>query len=201
MQSIEKKGIQGSTTLERESIEAKFCPSCDSRNQMDSMFCSICGEVLKDGSFQNYFLRDRIYTQTEDYPYEGLEQMSESSPLVLASWSSRFVAWLLDGIFIILLSIVFFFLGPFVILVPIGYFTIAEYYYGTTLGKKILKLKVVDERTGEKPTDFIKVGISNLGKVFLLPIDVLLGLIVKECSEKNQRIFQRATSLVVIKDR
>ncbi|MFX1535749.1 MAG: RDD family protein, partial [Promethearchaeota archaeon] len=169
---------------------------CDSQNEFDSMFCTICGEVLKGGSFQSYPLMSAYSMST------SVEDTYGPNVLVLASWSSRFIAFLLDGIAIIIIGgIIASFLGPLALLVPFAYLVIFEYYFGATLGKMVLKLKVVDEETGEKPTNFVKICISNLGKIFLLPIDVLLGLIIKECSEKNQRIFQRASDLVVVKDR
>ncbi|MFX0062756.1 MAG: RDD family protein [Candidatus Hermodarchaeota archaeon] len=195
MQNVGKSHVRESRIFTSVETGIKYCPSCDSQNEFDSMFCAICGEVLKGGSFQSY-------PQMNVYSMSTTEDIHESNVLVLASWSSRFIAFLLDGIAIIIIGgIITSFLGPLALLVPFAYLAIFEYYFGATLGKMVLKLKVVDEETGEKPTNFVKICISNLGKIFLLPIDVLLGLIIKECSEKNQRIFQRASDLVVIKDR
>ncbi|MFX0094251.1 MAG: RDD family protein, partial [Candidatus Hodarchaeota archaeon] len=149
-------------------------------------------------------------------------QSQQGPSYVLASWPARFVAWLLDGIFlgvvlVILVAIGFsvglasdFRPGPMVaFLVPLfifwvfidfGYGPIMEYFYGATFGKMILGLKVVDVKTGEKPTSFLKVLVSNLGKELLLFWDVLLGLLVSDCAKMNQRIFQRAVDLVVIRN-
>lgn len=53
-------------------------------------------------------------------------------------------------------------------------FTVLEGYRGETLGKFLLGLRVV-KRDGSKVT-FADAAVRNLGKVFLLPIDLLLGL-------------------------
>ncbi|MFX1252733.1 MAG: RDD family protein [Promethearchaeota archaeon] len=195
MQNVGKSQVRESRVSTILETGIKYCPSCDSQNEFDSMFCAICGEVLKGGSFQSYPQMNAYSTSL------SVEDIQESNVLVLGSWPSRFLAFLLDGIAIIIIGgISVSFLGPLAILVPFAYLVILEYYFGATLGKMVLKLKVVDEGTGKKPTNFVKICVSNLGKIFLLPIDVLLGLIIKECSEKNQRLFQRASDLVVIKD-
>ncbi|MFQ5800185.1 MAG: response regulator [Candidatus Hydrothermarchaeales archaeon] len=60
------------------------------------------------------------------------------------------------------------FLGSWVL------FSVLEGYKGETLGKFLLGLRVV-KRDGSKLT-FADAAVRNLGKVFLLPIDLLLGL-------------------------
>ena len=75
------------------------------------------------------------------------------------------------------------------------YFGIVEGKYSTTLGKQALGLITVSEATGNK-INFGEAFLSAIGKAFLLPIDVIIGLIMKEPPTGrqvtlNQRLFQR----------
>ncbi|MFX1255689.1 MAG: RDD family protein [Promethearchaeota archaeon] len=202
----------------------KFCPSCGSQNDPDAMFCVICGEIISsNGSTPP---KTSVYSD----PGVMLTQQYDPTPsFVLASWPARFVAWLIDGIvFFILFGIIaviafllifipgrnwtnwspsplfLSFLVPVIVLfmlIGLGYGPLMEYFYGATIGKMILKLKVVDVKTGEKPTEFLKVLIANLSKIFdFLLLDVLLGLIIEDCSKMNQRLLQNAVGLVVIRN-
>jgi len=75
------------------------------------------------------------------------------------------------------------------------YWTILEYKTNQTIGKKILNLKVTD-MTGDKPS-LKGVILSSFGRSFLLPIDVVLGLIIT--NEKRQRIFNKLGDTLVVK--
>ena len=146
--------------------------------------------------------------------------MSESSPkefteIVIAKWSDRFVAWLIDFciISIISLSIIFSVFGAMdyelsekwfwaetIQFIPTSmfffvYFTILEYKTGQTIGKKILNLKLTN-MYGKQP-DLKGVMISSFGKSFLLPLDVVLGWIFT--NENRQRIFNKIGDTVIIK--
>ncbi len=56
------------------------------------------------------------------------------------------------------------------------FLTLLEAYNGQTLGKHLLHLRVV-RRDGSRLT-LVEAGIRNAGKIFLLPIDVALGVIL-----------------------
>ena len=56
-------------------------------------------------------------------------------------------------------------------------------------------LKIVNN-LGEKPS-LIGVIISSFGKSFILPIDIILGLIIT--NEKRQRIFNKLGDTLIIK--
>ncbi|MFX0065710.1 MAG: RDD family protein [Candidatus Hermodarchaeota archaeon] len=202
----------------------KFCPSCGSQNDPDAMFCVICGEVISSNG--------STPPKTSFYSGPGVmptQEYASAPSFVLASWPARFVAWVIDGVVLVMLGI-FIILVPFLIMfiqnrgftnfsvsplflsplifaallfgvIGLGYGPLMEYFYGATIGKMILKLKVVDVKTGEKPTEFLKVVIANLSKIFdLLLFDVLLGLIIEDCSKMNQRLLQNAVGLVVIRN-
>jgi len=77
----------------------------------------------------------------------------------------------------------------------LGYWIILEYKIGQSIGKKILHLKVVNI-DGKSPS-LLGVIISSFGKSFLLPIDVILGLVFT--NQKRQRIFNKIGDTIVIK--
>jgi uncharacterized RDD family membrane protein YckC len=72
---------------------------------------------------------------------------------------------------------------------------ILEYKTGQTIGKKILNLKVM-RINGFKP-DLKGILLSSFGKSFLLPLDVILGVVLT--NEKRQRIFNKLGDTVVVK--
>ena len=136
-----------------------------------------------------------------------------SSKIILAKWKDRFFAWLVDFVIISLISSSIFFLS-FLYLnynfenfitndgmyIPtsvmfFSYWIILEYKTGQTIGKKMFNLKVTNSQGG-KPS-LIGVVISSFGKSFILPIDMILGLIIT--NDKRQRIFNKLGDTVIIK--
>ena len=75
------------------------------------------------------------------------------------------------------------------------YWIILEYKTGQTIGKKMFNLKITNS-FGEKPS-LLGVIISSFGKSFILPIDIILGLIIT--NEKRQRMFNRLGNTLIIK--
>ena len=136
-----------------------------------------------------------------------------SSKIILAKWKDRFFAWLVDFIIISMISTAIFFLS-FLYLnynfenfimedgmyIPTSvmfflYWIILEYKTGQTIGKKMFNLKITNS-FGEKPS-LLGVIISSFGKSFILPIDIILGLIIT--NEKRQRMFNRLGNTLIIK--
>lgn len=138
-----------------------------------------------------------------------------STELVIAKWSDRFIAWLIDFVIISSVSTMTFAIiyGTFDLewsetmifseatsflptsIVFFGYWIILEYKTGQSIGKKILHLKVVNLE-GKSPS-ITGVIISSFGKSFLLPIDMILGLIFT--NQKRQRIFNKISDTIIIK--
>ena len=138
-----------------------------------------------------------------------------SSKIVLAKWTDRFFAWLIDFIIISIISttIIFTSFGTIYYefedeefwaestqyiptsIIFFVYWVILEYKTGQTIGKKILNLKVIHisgDRVSLKGSL-----ISSFGKSFLLPIDVILGWILT--NEKRQRALNKLGDTVVVK--
>ena len=138
-----------------------------------------------------------------------------SSNVILAKWTDRFLAWLIDFIIISAISTTIIiasfgtvdyefkdagFWAESTQYIPtsvlfLAYWTVLEYKTGQTIGKKILNLKVVNTH-GKKP-DLKGILISSFGKSFLLPIDVILGWILT--NEKRQRIFNKLGDTLIVK--
>ena len=138
---------------------------------------------------------------------------SISSKIVLAKWTDRFLAWLIDFIIVSIIStsIIFASFGTIdyekdailaestqyipTSLLFFAYWTVLEYKTGQTIGKKILNLKVTNI-SGNKPS-LKGIIIGSFGKAFLLPIDVVLGWILT--NEKRQRVFNKLGDTLVVK--
>ena len=139
----------------------------------------------------------------------------ESHKIVIAKWTDRFFAWLIDFIIISSISTIMIFAsfgsmdyeiekGSFwmenIQYIPTSilffvYWTILEYKTRQSIGKKILNLEITDIN-GEKPS-LKNIMLSSFGKAFLLPIDVALGWFLT--NEKRQRIFNKLGDTVVVK--
>ncbi|MEM3745149.1 MAG: RDD family protein [Candidatus Bathyarchaeia archaeon] len=169
----------------------QYCRHCGFKLPEDALFCPNCGAAVSPEPSKS-----------------GLE---------LASWGERIAAYLIDAIILgfIVIPIISIFLFPWRALVGgfgwnfLGisasfgltnvvsflYWTFMEGVYGQSLGKMVLKIKVV--RADGKPMDIATAAIESLGKAFLLPIDLILGLIMYP--QKQQRLFNYISNTIVVK--
>ena len=145
------------------------------------------------------------------------EQMDVPSNLLLASWTDRFLAWLIDFIIVSIglailfaaLSLPFWFdnnmtrayksIEPLHYLISsivfLGYWTYFEFKTGQSIGKRLLHLRTTD--LSGKLIDVKTAAIESFGKSFLLPFDVVLGWIFT--NKRRQRIFSIISNTIVIK--
>jgi uncharacterized RDD family membrane protein YckC len=156
----------------------KYCEKCGNELDPDSVFCSRCGAPIFDTGIIN-----------------------------LATWGERAIAIILDGIILGILLSIFRLPGYYIhSSVPISlgvnnileflYFIFMDFYWGQTIGKMIIKIRVT--KIGGTPLTLIDAAIESFGKVFLLPIDFVIGFIFYK--EKNQRLFNYLSDTVVIQD-
>jgi uncharacterized RDD family membrane protein YckC len=162
-----------------------YCQECGAENDPGSEFCQRCGTQLK----------------------------RTGEVLELASWGSRFIAYIIDililGAVLGLLRLPRYLSIPgvpdWVPLLDLGvdnlvyflYFTFMDYSYGQSIGKMALKLKIQQIRgTGINVT---QAAIEAFGKAFLLPLDLIIGLILY--SDKNQRLFNYLSNTVVVRQK
>ena len=156
------------------------------------MYCKKCGNEISEEA---------------DYcPKCGAVQ--NVNELMLASSGERILAWLIDGIIIGFVVSALSFPGMFfpfhtpllnISLNSIALFLYWLYTEGTTgqsIGKKVLKIKVTD-LDGE-PIDTGKSMYQAFGKAFLLPLDVIIGLIAYQ--DKDQRLFNYLSETIVVKE-
>jgi len=140
----------------------------------------------------------------------------KASTLVIARWSDRFFAWLIDYIIVAVIAFTVFLAlfsanfdqmmsGDFddsrsseyglISIVYFLYWLILEVRTGQSIGKMALHLKITNLK-GEK-ADTKSIAISSFGKAFLLPIDVIVGRLFT--NKKRQRIFNKLGKTIVIK--
>lgn len=149
---------------------------------------------------------------------ERFGEISEKRELRLATWESRFWAWLIDYILIGLVSGVvsasfstvfdvtgldrlsegFSLFGmPWIgvnSILLFLYWTFFEGYNGQSIGKIVLNLQVTD-RHGKK-IGYGTAAVESSGKAFLLILDCLIGWIAM--SGKRLRLFNRLSNTIVI---
>ena len=170
-----------------------YCIKCGKKIPEDAAFCPNCGTPVRMG------LKARIE---------------------MADWGERFIAWIID------LIVVGVFLAPFkwylawirfagfgmmpqfmrvIPFVDLGfdnvicflYWTVMEGIYGQSIGKMIMRLKIV-QLNGEH-VNLLQAAVESLGKAFLLPLDCLIGWLLYP--NKKQRLFNHVSETIVIKIR
>ncbi len=145
-------------------------------------------------------------------------ETDESKPtqLIIARWSDRFFAWLIDYIIVAAVAFAVYLAlfsanfdqlmsGDFEDSQSFGYGSISIVFFlywlilesktGQSIGKMALHLKITNLNGGK--ADIKSIAISSFGKAFLLPIDVIVGRLV--INKKRQRIFNKLGKTIVIK--
>jgi len=145
-------------------------------------------------------------------------ETDESKPtqLIIARWTDRFFAWLIDYIIVAAVAFAIYFAlfsanfdqvmsGDFedsdsfgygsISIVFFLYWLILESKTGQSIGKMALHLKITNLSGGQ--ADIKSIAISSFGKAFLLPIDVIVGRLVT--NKNRQRIFNKLGKTIVIK--
>ena len=158
-----------------------------------------------------------------DFISSNKSEKKYSREIVLAKWEDRFVAWLIDFVIVsIIINILFFIFSshysfpfwglyidgdnngvgikqPYEYIVASSiffiYWIVLEFLTGQTIGKRVVHIKTTN-LFGERP-NIINTAIEAFGKSFLLPIDIILGLIFS--SKRRQRIFNKVSGTIVLK--
>lgn len=190
-----------------------YCPSCGSKTNSNSKFCESCGlELYLNESLSD----DSLEFRKNKEDFKKADELSK--PLKYAEDGDRFIAYIIDCIlFSAIGRIIGLIFGIPLRMEMVGTFwndnwpvIFASFLYlflfeafnnGQTLGKMVLKIQTVDEKSMEKIT-IRQAALHTVGKLFI-PIDVILGLISRDKSEseleKNQvRFTQRISHTSVI---
>jgi len=132
-----------------------------------------------------------------------------------ATLVERFAAVLIDGIIATLAGLIplvlialFSFFAPYELFLPAILFFFATYFLyfsyfegrsGQTIGKRALRIKVVDEQTF-KTVDMGRAMIRNVLRIIdMLPFFYIIGLALISTSSKKQRLGDHAARTVVLK--
>jgi len=139
--------------------------------------------------------------------------------LILANWGRRFLAWLVDYLF---LNVMFAYFGleqvegrllpafllprlpgfdlsvwsPLSVAVFFLYWTFSEWYFGRSLGQLLLNTRLVDVRG--HGVSLRASTIQSIGKSLLLPVDCIIGWTYSPCRKLRQRFFQKLSNTIVI---
>jgi uncharacterized RDD family membrane protein YckC len=138
--------------------------------------------------------------------------------LKIVSWGERFIAWLID-VFIISVLLYWIVLpgfdwlpkawGPFFPrwvpfrefgfrnLIYFMYWTILEGTYGQSIGKRVMRIKVID--LDGQDISLYNAAYQSIGKAFLLPLDCIIGWI--QYSSNQQRLFNYLSKTMVVRAR
>jgi hypothetical protein len=171
-------------------MSLNFCPKCGKKLESDSRICIHCGYDL------------------------SLRVKDVNKRLILADFTQRSFSWFIDMMIIILIVIplsLYINFGYFYIYTNVYLFTIGFFYFflfeyfnqGQTIGKFLLKIRSVDEKSFKK-AKFTQYFLNNVSKAtpFIL-IDLLLGIFVNHNSnnifKKHFRITQNLSEISVIK--
>jgi uncharacterized RDD family membrane protein YckC len=197
-------------------LSLKFCPKCGSELELEASFCYSCGEDLGIKDKYSESRQDTTVIMPISKP-----QIS-STTVEYGSFVNRLIALIVDSIIIggigTLLSLVLFMSWiPFNIFNPFesGFWTLSfpfdwfigflyhwlmeSYNNGQTVGKKLLKLRTVDEKTLGNAS-LRKYAINNIFKSspFLI-LDLIVGVLKNSDDPKNRlRIMQKTSETVVI---
>jgi uncharacterized RDD family membrane protein YckC len=173
-----------------------FCSYCGKEVPAGAGFCSACGRPVAGGQAPSTF----------NQPQAAVP----GSQLNLATEGERIVAVIIDTIIVSVFSLVIFiplafivgffsffgsfavlFFGPAILLtwlLWLLYFTYFESTSGQTLGKQIMKIRVVDESTLQ-PLDFGRSLVRNILRIIdWLPFLYLIGFLLIATNQNKQRI-------------
>ena len=174
-------------------MSLNFCPKCGMKLESESSICIQCGHDLS----------------TRMNNVQNVAATHKS-----ADFTQRSFAWFIDMMIILLIVVplsLYVNFGYFYIYTNVYLFTIGFFYFflfeyinrGQTIGKFLLKIRAVDEKSLKK-AKFTQYFLNNVSKAtpFIL-IDLLLGVIVNHNSsdifKKHLRITQNLSEIGVIK--
>ena len=158
-----------------------YCDQCGAEHEDEDIFCPKCGVQMAKLLGEGY--------------------------IELATWTQRFIALIIDGIILGIVLGVLNLPGYQMIqginvkfgidnVLEFLYFMFMDHYYGQSIGKKVMNLRITKD--GGTPLSLVDAAIEAFGKVFLLPLDFLVGYFMYR--DKNQRLFNYLSDTVVIRE-
>ncbi|SRR5713101_2612648 len=184
-----------------------FCPSCGKEFPAGASFCPACGKSIAaspassgPGQLPPVLAGGRPNLATEG---DRILAVIMDTILIFAVSLVIFIPlWLIGGFFGFFGSFAFVFFGPVTLLswlLWLLYFTYFESTTGQTLGKQLMRIRVVDETT-LKHLDFGPSLVRNILRIIdWLPFFYLIGFILIATNPKKQRIGDMAARSIVVK--
>jgi uncharacterized RDD family membrane protein YckC len=194
-------------------VEGEKCAQCGTPAVSDAKFCESCGAPLAAASQP---VEGPAMTQpAPTYAAQGAEMQYQGVGI-------RFVAILIDGIILgIIGSILFALFGGSAITVDqvtntatitstywailalelvivFLYFTLLEGHGGQTVGKMVVKLRVVREADGS-PIDYGAAAVRTILRIIDGIFIYLIGAILIWSSDKKQRLGDRVAHTIVVR--
>ncbi len=196
----------------------RYCPSCGASNLAENQFCEKCGSGLTmNVNSVSEEMSEPEMISIED-TYAAADQSEKQ--VKYAEFGERFIAYLIDGF-------LFSFIGRLVGLIfsiplsswglggnlfkdnwptlVVGFlylFACEVFMHGQTLGKMIMHIKTVDDQSFQE-LSYQQAAFHIVGKVFILPFDLIIGAFTKEndslLEENRIRFTQRFSHTSVIR--
>ena len=197
------------------------CAQCGTPTNPNAQFCAACGEALAG---KTSHVGQQPQGTSTYAPSPGVEAQTAFVPAPpYQGVAIRFVAQLIDAI---ILGIVVWILGftgagtitidastmqvsisPFFgllilidVIIAFLYFTILEGRYGQTVGKMVVKIKVV-KQADNSSVSYVEAAVRTILRIIdLIPFfaPYLLAAVLIWASEKNQRLGDRVAHTVVV---
>lgn len=201
-----------------------YCHNCGKQVAEDAKFCPYCGKAVAmqvSASPPTPPTPTPAATSSTSSHATGFDKLTSDSE-AQSHWVSRLVAFIIDVVLVSIVVLIAYGVFALPLLLtgisnPVGVFfgfstlgifysgllmflyaSFAEAMYGGTLGKRILKLKVVSTR--QQKVSLSETLVRNVAKLYwlLLLLDVLAGLLTQ--GDYRQRYTDRIANTVVVKE-
>ncbi|MEM3684378.1 MAG: RDD family protein [Conexivisphaerales archaeon] len=206
-----------------------YCPNCGKQIPDDAKFCPNCGkQIIVTAAPPSSGSTVQSQTtapppQTSSQPVTPLDRLTTDTE-AQTHWILRVIAYVIDLIIVSIVVLIAYgviaypllitgLANPFGIVFGIGtlgvfyagllmmlYAAFAEAMYGATLGKRILRLKVISATSSVQKLGLRETLIRNVAKLYwiLLLLDLLAGLLTQ--GDYRQRYTDRVAGTLVIKE-
>jgi uncharacterized RDD family membrane protein YckC len=184
-----------------------FCPYCGMEVPAGASFCPTCGRPIVSGQASPAFGQPQaaITTTRPSLATEGDRIVAVIIDTIIVSVFSLVIfipLAFIVGFFSFFGSFAFVFFGPALLLtwlLWLLYFTYFESTSGQTVGKQIMKIRVVDESTLQH-LDFGRSLVRNVLRIIdWLPLFYLIGFLLIATNQRKQRIGDMAARSIVVK--
>lgn len=200
-----------------------YCPNCGKQIPDDAKFCPNCGKAIIVTTTPSQGGTTVQAPQPSSQAPTPLDRLSSDTE-AQTHWILRVIAYVVDSVIVSAVVLIAYGViayplllagvaNPFGIVFGIGtlvvfyagllmmlYAAFAEAMYGATLGKRLLRLKVISANSSVQKLGIRETLIRNIAKLYwiLLLLDLLAGLLTQ--GDYRQRYTDRIAGTLVIKE-